>query len=176
MSADASETGLSSIRLRPAIKPIAVRADNPRGPPEGSMQAKIKLNGVTYDSLEAMPPEARKLYDTLLRVPELVDRGPDHRPDLVQHELGPLKYTSTVRRKLIVNGQEYADEAAMPPDVREMYQQAMRRMKSGESNVTTHAIHFSFELPGRQALNLGKSWSGRGPSPIDPSSAEGRRR
>jgi len=141
------------------------------------MQAKIKLNGVTYESLEAMPPEARKLYDTLLQVPELVDRDQDRLPDLVQREFGPLKYTSTVRRKLIVNGTEYADEAAMPPEVRQKYQQAMQAMKSGEPKVTTQHLQVSFQLGGKPAVSLDKSWGASSVTrSIDPSSAEGRLR
>ena len=55
---------------------------------------------------------------------------------------------TTVRKQIIVNGTTYDDVATMPPDVRELYERAMRAISTGEPAVTKHEINLSFHLDG----------------------------
>ena len=121
------------------------------------MSTKITVNGVAYDGVDHMPPDVRKVYDeALAQVPELADRDPGGVPYIVQRGLGPLQGTTVVRKKIILNGTTYEDEAAMPAEAREAFQQAMRAMSTSKPTVTNE-IKMSFD-------------------PIEPAPAEGRLR
>jgi hypothetical protein len=112
------------------------------------MSTKITVNGVTYDSIDAMPAEARRLYEqTLARVSELGDRESDGVPDLVAGA-GPIQFRATTRKTFIVNGTKYEDVNALPPDVRQAYEQAMRAAKAGDPNPTKNEIKVTFQTYG----------------------------
>ena len=54
--------------MRTRIKDAPTGADNAR------MATKIKVNGVEYDSVDAMPPDVRQVYDRILeQFPKLSD-------------------------------------------------------------------------------------------------------
>jgi hypothetical protein len=113
------------------------------------MATKITVNGVSYDNVEAMPPDVKRLYDeTLAKLPELADQDGDGVPDIVQHQGLTVRNGTTVRKKFIVNGTTYDDVNAMPPDVRDAYQKAMQAMSAGGPNVKKSEIKMSFQVTG----------------------------
>jgi hypothetical protein len=110
---------------------------------------KITVNGVTYESVDAMPPDVRRVYDqTVANLPELADRDGDGIPDIVQGDGLSVRRGTTVRKKFIVNGTSYDDLNAMPPDVRQAYEKAMRAMSAGGPTVTKNEIKMSFQVTG----------------------------
>src|SRR5262245_3271110 len=120
----------------------------------GTMATKITVNGVTYDGVDAMPPEARRLYDEMLaKLPDLTDRDGDGIPDIVQSL--PIQHGTTVRKQFIVNGTAYDDVSAMPPAVRLAYEMAMRAMGAGDPKVTKNEVKVSFQYSG-PVFRLGK--------------------
>jgi len=128
------------------------------------MEPKITVNGVEYDSVEAMPPDVRKIYDASMTTARR-GLGGLHVTLAEQHTVrrgGELKQT------LVVNGKTYADEDAMPPDVREQYDKAMATWKAGGPNVTKNEIKLSFQIQGPH-VRFGKSFGSSAPSPpVDP--------
>lgn len=111
------------------------------------MATKITVNGVTYDSVDAMPPEARRLYDEMLaKLPDLTDRDGDGIPDIVESGALPIAPGATVRKTFIVNGTTYGDLASMPSDVRQAYELGMRTMASGDPEVTKREFRVSFQV------------------------------
>ncbi len=128
------------------------------------MAAKITVNGVTYDSVGAMPPEVRRVYEqTVSKVPELADRDGDGIPDIVQDGSLSVRRGVTVRKRIVVNGTTYEDEASMPPDVRQLYQQAMRRLGGGGAAVRRSDIKMSFQVKG-PALGTHQTFGTASPS------------
>lgn len=113
------------------------------------MAARITVNGVTYENVDAMPPDVRQLYDqSLANVPELAHRDAEGIPDLVKRGGFPAGHETVVRKKFIVNGQEYDDMNALPPDVRQAYDTAMRSAAAGGPAVKHNEIKISFQLSG----------------------------
>ena len=109
--------------------------------------AKITVNGVTYDSIEALPADVRRVYEqAMAKLPGLADRDGDGVPDILQGEGLSVRHGITVRKKLVVNGTTYDDECAMPPDVRRTYETAMRAVRAGEPTVKRNEIKLSFEF------------------------------
>lgn len=109
---------------------------------------KITVNGVTYESVDDMPPEARGLYyQAMANLPDLADRDGDGLPDLVQGESLTVRNGVTFCKKIVVNGTKYDDEKDMPPDVRQAYEKAMSAMRTGEPSVKKN-ITMSFNVGG----------------------------
>lgn len=113
---------------------------------------KITVNGITYDSVEAMPPDVWRMYsETMAKHPELAElAGKDGDGDshVVRSEGLVVRHGATVRRRLVVNGETYEDPADMPPAARAVYEQAMRAMAAGGPGVRKSEIHLSFQLGG----------------------------
>jgi len=152
------------------------------------MATRITVNGVTYDSVEAMPAETRRLYEqALARLPKLADRDGNGVPDIVEGKGGPLSIGTTVSRRFVLNGKTYDDPNAMPPDVRQLYEQAMKAVAAGGANVSRNDIKMSFEMnptfrigrPSRdESATNAPSIAAQPPAmmtpgPIEPASGEG---
>jgi hypothetical protein len=119
------------------------------------MATRIEVNGVAYDSVEAMPPDVRRVYEeTMARAAEMSERAGEGVPAVIQH--GGISMRSTIRKRFVVNGQEYDDESAMPPDVRRIYDDAMRAAASGATNVKRNDLKISFQITG-PGFHFGKS-------------------
>jgi hypothetical protein len=134
------------------------------------MAAKITVNGTSYDSVEAMPPEARRLYEqTLANLPELADRDGDGIPDLVQGGDRSMHLRTVVRKKFVVNGTTYDDESQLPPEIRRLYEKAIHQAQA-DPTVKKNEIKVSFQVTGPKfALHRSTGSS----FPADPSKPDG---
>jgi hypothetical protein len=111
------------------------------------MATRIEVNGVAYDSVEAMPPGVRRMYEeTMARAAEMRERAGDGVPAVVQR--GGISIRTTIRKRFVVNGQEYDDESSMPPDVRRVYDDAIRAAASGATTVKRNDLKVSFQITG----------------------------
>ena len=111
------------------------------------MGIKFTVNGVVYDSLEAMPPEARQMYEqALAEVPELADHDGDGIPDAMQSPGLSLKPRVVVRKKIIVNGVTYDNELAMPPDARRVFEQAVQAASTSDPAARKRQFKLWFEV------------------------------
>lgn len=159
------------------------------------MPTRITVNGVTYDRVEAMPPDVRRVYErTLAPFADSLEGDGGGAPEVFEGDAGPLHWRTTVQRKLVVNGTTYENEAAMPADVRQTYQQAMRAVKSSDPTVKKNEIKMTFQVTG-PGFTFGKGAGATSqrpkllgpdsaapipgmppPAPIEPESVEGRMR
>jgi len=131
-------------RLAPITTECAARTDRTSG---DSSVAKITVNGVTYDSVEAMPPEVKRIYEqTMANFPELADRDGDGIPDMVQGQ--GVSVRSVVRKKFIVNGTTYDDVKDLPAEARQAYETALRASSIGSPTVQKDEIKLSFQIDG----------------------------
>lgn len=113
------------------------------------MATRITVNGVGYDSVEAMPAEVRRVYEqALARMPELAARTGGAVRETIEGGGSGLESRTVVRQKFIVNGNEYESLDAMPADVREQYQLAMRKLGDGGVTVKKNEIKLSFQVTG----------------------------
>jgi hypothetical protein len=88
--------------------------------------ARITFNGRQYDSVEQMPPDARREYERVMQM--LADRDGNGIPDIL--ERGNVNITSkdgsTIESTVvtstthIINGREYQRVEDIPPHLREM--------------------------------------------------------
>jgi hypothetical protein len=114
------------------------------------MSTKITVNGVRYESVDAMPPDVRKTYDDMMaRLPNLIGGMAADLPRVIRQKAGPLELTTSIQKRIVVDGKTYAGEAAMPPDVREKFQQMVRaagtrRSETGEVGTTIQITRSGF--------------------------------
>ena len=125
------------------------------------MTTKITVNGVEYESVEAMPADVRKVYeDTMAKFSSLGDA----KPTIVEGQFGPVHLKSVVRKKIVVNGGTYDDEESMPADVRQTYEAATHAQTAGDPNVRKNEIKFTFQLTGPN-VTFKKTLGGSSPEP-----------
>jgi len=154
------------------------------------MSTKITVNGVSYDGVDAMPPDVRRLYeDAMTRIPALANRA-DADP-LLLGRMGPLEIATTVRKKILANGQTFDVAGEMPPEARAAYAKALA--VAGDPNAKKE-VRVSLQINGpgfHFAKSLGDSSSAapapptaagvtpmpqvvnRLPAPIEPTSGGG---
>lgn len=89
------------------------------------MSEKIVFNGREYDGVDAMPAEVRRQYEAVLslvreqsggKLASLLESGAARKI---------LKVTTTVHRRIVVNGKEFQSVDEMPAEVRAAYEQAL---------------------------------------------------
>lgn len=113
------------------------------------MTTRITVNGVHYDSIEAMPPEVRQAYDkAMANLPALNDADAGGVTNVIEGESPFIKYGIAVRRRLVVNGTAYDDEASMPPEVRESFERTMRAARTGSPDGKKNEIKLTFSING----------------------------
>ena len=162
------------------------------------MGTKITVNGVSYDSVETMPAEARRMYEqALARLPDLARLENQSATEMIERGGALVRQRTIVRKKFIVNGREYDDLDAMPPDDRQAYDKSMQGLSTGNATVTKNEIKLSFSVTG-PGLHFGRTSSSSstaspgpqlvpgstpdpmaglgGPAPIEPDSMGGGRR
>jgi hypothetical protein len=112
-------------------------------------------------------------------------------PEVIQGDFGPLHYSASIRKKIVVNGTTYEDEASMPAEVREKFAEAIRAARTSDPNVKKNEIKVSFRLTG-PGFSIGKARGGASrpgqlvelaptrpdpsPIPIGPTADDGRLR
>ena len=130
------------------------------------MQPKITVNGVDYESVDAMPPEVRKIYDDSMAIANRRGLGG---LNVTLAENHTIRRGNDVKQTFVVNGKTYDDEASMPAEVREQYEKAMAALKAGGPNVTKNEIKLTFQVQGPH-IRFGKSFGSSAPSlPANPS-------
>ena len=84
-----------------------------------SQNQKIVVNGKEYDSIDEMPPEVRRLYESAMQL--LGDGDGDGVPDLLQRGSGAADL-NIATTQIVVDGRAYGDASELPPEAREMYE------------------------------------------------------
>ena len=108
----------------------------------------IVIDGKTYKSVEEMPEDVRRNYESALSqladndrngIPDalenlvsLTDQNKDGLPDAFKGLSSNIIASST---KIIANGTEYNSLDELPPDIRAKYEQAMGRLDSNRNGV-----------------------------------------
>ena len=139
------------------------------------MATRITVNGVDYPGVDAMPDDVRRKYEAMLAAfPDLAFREEEGVPEVVENEYGPLKITTSLRQKFVVNGTPYASEASMPPEVRRMFDQAVCAARASEPAVKKNVFTMSFDITGPPKSEPAAGVSMQ--APIEPASTEGRLR
>ena len=142
---------------------------------------KITVNGVAYASVDAMPPDVRRIYEeTVSRIPDLADRDGDGLPDMVGGEGLTVRNQTVVRKKFIVDGRTYEDEKDLPTEIREACRKAMHAVDT-TPRIETSQVKMSFQLSGpgftirKVSGSPSPSSHSSAPRPIEPASAGGLR-
>jgi len=141
---------------------------------------RITINGQQYDSPEAMPPDVRRTYEEAMRTvgPSLAS---GHSGGSTQVFTGRadqrINASVVVNRTITVNDRTYGSVDELPPDVRQLYEDALK----GAAPQVTHpktSLHVSVNMAGPQVRTLDDSSSPPTPLtlPIEPSSTESRLR
>jgi hypothetical protein len=119
------------------------------------MSTHITINGQTYPSVEAMPPEVRREYEVALSL--LADRNGNGIPDLLEgkgisvtrddHGLIHKELVSGASTRIFVNGKEYSSLEEVPAAMRQALENAWKKsgMQPGLKIVRTGK---SVRLPG----------------------------
>ncbi|HVM72409.1 MAG TPA: hypothetical protein VMT91_11675 [Anaerolineales bacterium] len=77
-----------------------------------NLKTKIRFNGQEYDSVEAMPPEARQAYE------QAISNG--------------RVYT---KKKIVFNGKEYGSVDEMPAEQRGLYEQVRGMIDANQNGI-----------------------------------------
>jgi hypothetical protein len=139
------------------------------------MASPISFNGVTYDSLDAMPDEVRQAYEKTEPNP----RGLAGLDVVVAERHSVQRGGGAVKQTFVVNGTSYGDEKDMPPEVHEAYEKAMATWNVGGTEGNKNQIKLSLRINGPH-LHFEKTLGSPPPdqasqpysipSPIQPSS------
>jgi hypothetical protein len=92
------------------------------------MNVKIVFNGHEYSNVEAMPPDVRQEYEVTL---DLLSKTSDRGMISKLLDAVGVRVQATIRRRIVVNGKEYASADELPPELRQRFEQA----------VAAHASH-----------------------------------
>lgn len=101
------------------------------------MTPKIIFNGKEYTRIEDMPPEVRQAYEQAMGL--LADKNQNGIPDIMEGMMGgaPSVSQSTLNLtspgQIIFNGQTYSNPDQLPPEARQKYEQAMKKLGGGLS-------------------------------------------
>ena len=95
------------------------------------MSQRIVVNGVEYDSPEAMPPDVRQQYERAMAALKQVEPS---REKHVESVPGGVKINVTTRRvQYNIDGKTYDDPAQLPPEIRAKVESAL-----AASNIDVH--------------------------------------
>lgn len=89
------------------------------------MSSPIIINGVTYNSIDEMPPDVRVQYEALGSL--LADKNQNGMPDIMEvaaHSGAAVIQTSAI----VYQGKTYARVEDLPPEARAKYEQAMAQL------------------------------------------------
>ena len=142
---------------------------------------RITINGQSYGSPDEMPPEVRGMYEDALRAAgQSFARGP--KGGNTQVFTGPVgrhvKADMVVNKTIVVNNQSYGSLDELPPDVRQLYEAALRGEPTQGTPHTKLGFQVSVDLGRRERGPFGDSGkeSTPPPLPIEPSTIESKLR
>ena len=135
---------------------------------------RITINGQQYESPEAMPPEVRRMYDEAMRTvgPSLAGGQSGGSTQVFTGQAGHLGANVVVNRVITVNNRTYRSIDELPPEVRQLYEDALQGAAPPASS--THpktGLHVSVNLTRPQVRTLDDSIPTL-PLPIESSSTE----
>lgn len=105
------------------------------------MTQKFIVNGVSYDSLEAMPPEVRQQYDRAMEMLKDVGRK-DVGTKTVTNVPGGVKINVEKRSvRYNIDGKTYDDIAQVPPEIRAKVDQAMAAAPQRRDDIRVIEAH-----------------------------------
>src|SRR6476661_4485505 len=89
---------------------------------------RITINGQHYDSPEAMPPDVRRTYEDAMRamVPSPASGPSGGSTQVFTGHAGPIGASVVVNRIITVNNRTYGSIDELPPDVRRLYDDALK--------------------------------------------------
>jgi len=103
--------------------------------PEAMMNQKlIVIDGKTYKSVDEMPEDVRRNYESAMRN---LDNNRNGTPDLFDGAASFQDTTTNVinAAKIVVNGQVFDGLDQLPPEVRAKYEQAMGAMDANKNGI-----------------------------------------
>lgn len=92
---------------------------------------KIMFNGQEYENVAAMPPEVRRLYESMTNV--FADKDGNGVPDILEGGMGNVQ-SSTVSQ-FIVDGKAYSRLEDLPPEQRARYTAAMAKLDANQNSI-----------------------------------------
>jgi len=97
-------------------------------------QKPIVIDGKTYKSVNEMPEDVRKNYESAMRN---FDNNQNGAPDLFEGMASFQGATTHVTNttKIVVNGQVFDSLDQLPPEVRAKYEQAMGAMDANKNGI-----------------------------------------
>jgi hypothetical protein len=140
---------------------------------------RITINGQQYDSLEAMPPDVRRMYDEAMRMagPSPASGLSGGNTQVFTGQAGGIGGSVVVNRIITANNRTYGSIDELPPDVRQLYEDALK--SADPQATTTHpktSLHVSVNLGRPRVRTLDDSSLTPAPPPFDRSSTESRLR
>jgi len=129
------------------------------------MTGRITINGQHYDNPDEMPPDVRRLYEQAMRTAESSLSGGQSggSTQVFTSKAGDLGASLVVNRTVIVNDRTYGSVDELPPDVRRLYDDAV---KSGNQQTGTAHPKTSFHV----SVNFGGSQGRTGADSTRPGS------
>ena len=110
-----------------------------------SKTTRISVNGQTYSSVEQMPPDVRRQYETAMNL--LADKDGNGIPDILEGKALPSTsqtggtitpiLTNTTVSRVVVNGKEYSSWDEIPADLRQAFEKARA---SGNATTNTNVL------------------------------------
>jgi hypothetical protein len=91
--------------------------------------ARISFNGQEYDSVEAMPPEVRQLFQMAAGL--LGDANNNGVPDILEGAASGVTSTVSSATQIVADGKVYSSVDELPPEARQRFQEAMGRLGAG---------------------------------------------
>ena len=142
---------------------------------------KIVINGQSYDGPEAMPPDVRRMYEEAMRAvgPPSPSREDSNTTQVFTGHAGDLGASVVVNRVVTVNNRTYAGADELPPEVRKVYEDALKGETSqvGSTRPRT-SLHLSVNLTGPRVRSVDDPGTGPAPPPVpfDSSTTESKLR
>ena len=96
------------------------------------MEEILTFNGRTYQSVDAMPPEVRHMYERLLSA--LPDVDGDGVPDVLQGRSIDVVRSGQITQ-IVANGQVYSSVDDMPLDLRQAYVRGMQQIDRDQDGI-----------------------------------------
>ena len=166
------------------INPLATA-----GPHNAAIRSNhITINGQTFASVEQMPPEIRREYESAMQTFAKTSGGPagvpssitvngrtfasvEDMPPQIRREYEPAKQMLAgnrvglprISKHIIVNEQKFASVEEMPPELRRKYESVMQKLaKNSGGSATSDGAHGDFKtverLSTREILVSGKEY------------------